>query len=59
MDLALINTKLALYETAFELGRFRQQVEALHDNWERDLRPLLAQVPEFAVVRERVLRALT
>jgi predicted nucleotidyltransferase component of viral defense system len=57
VDLALINTKLALYETTFELGRFQQQVEALKDSWERDLHPLLAQVPEFAVVQERVLRA--
>ena len=57
VDLALINTKLALYETTFKLGRFQEQVDALHDNWERDLRPLLAQVPEFAVVRERVLWA--
>lgn len=59
VDLALINTKLALYETTFELGQFQQQVEALQNNWERNLRPLLAQVPEFAVVRERVLRAFT
>jgi len=54
---ALINTKLALYEATFESGQFQQQVEALQDGWERDLRPLLAQVPEFALVRERVLRA--
>jgi predicted nucleotidyltransferase component of viral defense system len=57
VDLALINTKLALYETTFELGRFQQHVEALKESWGRDLHPLLAQVPEFAVVQERVLRA--
>ncbi len=57
VDLALISTKLALYETTFELGQFQQQVDALRDSWERDLRPLLVQVPEFAVVREQVLRA--
>jgi predicted nucleotidyltransferase component of viral defense system len=57
VDLALINTKLALYETTFKLDRFQQHVEALKESWERDLHPLLAQVPEFALVRERVLRA--
>jgi len=57
-DVALINAKLTLYETAFECKRFQQQVEALKDSWHRDLRPLLAQVPEFTLVQERVLHAL-
>ena len=57
VDLDLINAKLALYETAFTVGRFQRQVEALQDSWQRDLRPLLAQVPEFAMVRDRVLQA--
>lgn len=57
-DVALINAKLTLYETAFECKRFQQQVEALKDSWHRDLRPLLAQVPEFTMVQERVLHAL-
>jgi predicted nucleotidyltransferase component of viral defense system len=58
-DVTLVNAKLALYETAFELEQFQQQVEALGDSWQRDLRPLLAQVPEFAMARERVLRTFT
>lgn len=57
-DVALINAKLTLYETAFECKRFQQQVEALKNSWHRDLRPLLAQVPEFTMVQERVLHAL-
>ncbi len=57
VDLPLINSKFALYETSFELGRIQQQVEALKESWERDLRPLLAQVPDFAMVQERVLEA--
>jgi predicted nucleotidyltransferase component of viral defense system len=57
VDLALINTKLALYEATFESGRFQQQVEALKDSWERDLRPLLAQAPEFSAAQKRVLSA--
>lgn len=56
-DPALINAKLALYETIFELGQFQRRVAALKKSWERDLRPLLAQVPEFAMVQEQVLRA--
>lgn len=57
-DVALINAKLTLDETAFECKRFQQQVEALKNSWHRDLRPLLAQVPEFTMVQERVLHAL-
>lgn len=57
-DVALLNAKLTLYETAFECKRFQQQVEALKNSWHRDLRPLLAQVPEFTMVQERVLHAL-
>lgn len=59
VDPALINTKLALYENTFELGQFQQQVGALKQGWDRDLRPLLAQVPEFAAVQERVLEAFS
>ncbi len=57
VDLALINLKLALYGTSFDPGQLQQRVEALEDEWDRDLRPLLAQVPEFAIVRQRVLQA--
>lgn len=57
-DVALLNAKLTLDETAFECKRFQQQVEALKNSWHRDLRPLLAQVPEFTMVQERVLHAL-
>lgn len=57
VDVDLINAKLALYDVAFEVERFQQQVEALEGGWQRDLRPLLAQVPEFALVQERVLQA--
>jgi len=57
VDLDLINAKLALYETTFAVEQFEKQVEALKESWQRDLRPLLAQVPEFAMVRNRVLQA--
>jgi len=56
-NLELINAKLALYETHFDLRQFKQQVEGLSKNWQRDLQPLLAQAPEFAMVRERLLQA--
>lgn len=56
-NLELINAKLALYEIHFDLRQFQQQVEGLSKNWQRDLQPLLAQAPEFAMVRERLLQA--
>lgn len=58
VELGLINAKLGLYDMVFEMERFQQQVETLKRSWERDLRPLLAQVPDFAAVQERLLRAL-
>lgn len=57
VELALINATLAPYERTFAWERFRQQVETLAKSWQRDLRPLLGQVPEFAWVRERVVHA--
>lgn len=57
VDLTLINTKMVLYDTTFELSQFQRQVEALKDSWQRELRPLLAQVPEFVMVQNRVLQA--
>lgn len=56
-NLELINVKLALYKTRFDLTRFQQQIESLSKSWLRDLQPLLAQVPEFAMARERLLQA--
>lgn len=56
VNLELVNAKLMLYETNFDAQRFRERVEALEASWQRDLQPLLAQAPEFALVRERVLR---
>lgn len=55
LDLDLINAKLALYETRLDMTLFHWQIEALSGSWLRDLRPLLAQVPEFAAVRECIL----
>jgi predicted nucleotidyltransferase component of viral defense system len=55
VNLDLINTKLALYDTRFDVARFQQHVETLRRSWLRDLQPLLTQVPEFATVRDRVL----
>jgi len=58
VELGLINAKLGLYDMVFEMERFQHQVETLKRSWERDLHPLLAQVPEFAAVQERLLRSL-
>ncbi len=58
-NLELINAKLALYETRFDLKQFQQQVEALSRSWQHELEPLLGQIPEFAVVRTRVLSAFS
>lgn len=54
-DLDLINAKLALYETSLDMTLLQAQIDALSGSWLRDLQPLLAQAPEFAMVRERIL----
>lgn len=57
VDPGLVQAKLTPYALTFTVERLRQQVGALEQSWQRDLRPLLGQVPEFAWVRERVLQA--
>ncbi len=57
VDLSIINGKMALYQTTFDAAVFRQQVDSLETTWEADLRPLLGQMPEFGMVRERVTEA--
>lgn len=52
--LELVNAKLALYEIRFDRQKFLQQIDGLSKSWRRDLQPLLAQVPEFAMARERL-----
>lgn len=56
VDLAVVNARLALYQTAFNTTAFAQKVDSLDASWEADLRPLLGQIPDFAMARELVLR---
>jgi predicted nucleotidyltransferase component of viral defense system len=57
VDLTIINAKLALYQTTFAMDVFKQKVDDLEATWESDLRPLLGQMPEFGMVRERAIAA--
>jgi predicted nucleotidyltransferase component of viral defense system len=57
VDLDIIDAKLALYQTTFEMAAFMQKVDGLESTWESDLRPLLGQMPEFSMAKERVFRA--
>jgi predicted nucleotidyltransferase component of viral defense system len=57
VDLGIIDAKLALYQTTFDAHVFREKVDSLRVTWDSDLRPLLAQVPEFVPAAERVLVA--
>jgi hypothetical protein len=57
VDMAIINDKMALYQTTFAARLFKQKIDGLRETWESDLRPLLGQVPEFAPTAERVLIA--
>ena len=57
VDLGIVDAKLALYQTTFDARVFREKVDGLRAAWDSDLRPLLAQVPEFVVAAEPVLVA--
>jgi predicted nucleotidyltransferase component of viral defense system len=57
-NIELVNAKLELYQTRFNPKRFQEQIETCGRSWQRDLQPLLAQMPEFAMVRARLLTVL-
>jgi predicted nucleotidyltransferase component of viral defense system len=57
VNLELVNAKLALYRMRFDRKRLQRQIESVGKTWGHDLQPLLAQVPDFTTVGERLLRA--
>lgn len=58
VDRALICEKLSLYQIAFDAARLEEAMAAVEKDWDRDLGPLLATVPDFADVRSTVLAGL-
>ena len=57
-DRALITRKLELYETAFSPQAVEEAVARVRADWERDLRPLLAQFVTYEDVVTDVLERL-
>ena len=51
-NMALVERKLALYETSWEPGALEEAMERVRPDWERDLRPLLPQFVPYDVARE-------
>lgn len=54
----LINTKLSLYELMFDSAKLEKAIHSVRTDWERDLKPLLALVPDFREVQMLVLKGL-
>lgn len=54
----LIDTKLALYPTSRTLAALPQTIKAIKNTWGRDLKPLLATVPNFDEVQALVRASL-
>lgn len=54
----LIDAKLALYRTSLTLSDLPKIIRAIKTDWTRDLKPLLATVPDFDDVRTTVLARL-
>jgi predicted nucleotidyltransferase component of viral defense system len=52
---SLLDRKMALYERPFRLADLEASVRVVEGTWERDLDPLLGQVPPYAVVAEEVV----
>jgi predicted nucleotidyltransferase component of viral defense system len=57
-DRALINAKLALYELRLIETRLKKALHAAQTDWERDLKPLLASIPDLREVQSVVLKGL-
>jgi predicted nucleotidyltransferase component of viral defense system len=54
----LINAKLSLYDLTFDKSKLKRAIHTAQTDWERDLKPLLAAVPELGEVQSVVLRGL-
>lgn len=57
-DGALINAKLMLYDLSFDELKLKQAIRIAQTEWERDLKPLLASVPERHEVESVILKGL-
>lgn len=57
-DHTLINGKLSLYELTFDEPKLRDVTNTVQTDWQRDLQPLLASVPDFYLVQSVVLKGL-
>lgn len=58
MNRARINAKLSLYQTTLEKAKPEKIIAAIKEDWNRELKPLLALVPDFADARAIVLEGL-
>lgn len=54
-DHALINVKMSLYDMTFSATRLKRALRSIQTDWERDLKPLLATVPDFGHAEQLVL----
>jgi predicted nucleotidyltransferase component of viral defense system len=54
-DIPLIQRKLELYETAWDLSLLKEALGQVQADWERDLRPLLPQFVSYETARESVI----
>ena len=54
VDWLLVGQKLALYQLTYSPELLNKALEALPDDWERDMRPLLSQFVPFEDVRRSV-----
>lgn len=57
-DRALINAKLALYDQTFEEPQLKKAIHTAQADWERDLKPLLASVPDLSGVQSVIWKGL-
>jgi len=58
IDLYLVNEKLRLYTRKFNYNDLCDSMSKVENTWSRDLKPLLASVPQFEIVKMDVIKAL-
>jgi predicted nucleotidyltransferase component of viral defense system len=52
---SLVHSKIRFYDEPFSIEKFKQSVSDMKEDWEKDLRPFLFDVPSFDTVSQLVV----
>ena len=55
---SLVHSKISFYDELFSIERFKQSVSDMKEDWQKDLRPFLFDVPSFDTVSQLVVESV-